>query len=512
MPNFATDSAEPRRASFMGRQFRIVSAVLVRSQVLNNNLGRTYLPAAEFTDTWAEQWNGIPVLIGPHPSLDGQPATGRHPDVWNERAAGWVFSARIENEANGGKRLVAEVWLDEGRAEHIEGLPAVLLALDEGKRIELSTGFATVQDETPGVHNGTSYDLVMHPQGADHLVVSTAMTGACSVSDGCGLGTNCACGGACQTKPKEEVFVAQEGAEPVGPRWIKRTLERVATLFQPRAEVALNEAYEQNVAANVQRQLEALQEMAPSDQERRVMVQEALQSKFGTAERQVSVCDTFSDQKQVVFWYTGSTGPMPKGSEYYRSTWTGEPGSAMQFSEPELVRKMTTYEPVPAAASSYNEEGSAAQQAQNTQEEVMEKDVENKLLEAVNALTAKVDGLTAKVDAIETREDSPAIAGLKRSVSELASQFKTMAGVTEQAVTERERERQSLVTELAGNFRVPFTEAELEGKPIDELRKLKEMAASEDYAGRGGPHGRVNNEQRFMEPVPYHKRDKKEGE
>lgn len=176
--------------TFLGRPFRVVPAVLVRSQVLHNNLGAALLPVNEFTEEWASQWNGIPVLVGPHPSLRGEPVSGRSATLWNERGAGWIFDARVEVAATDVRCLKGSVYLDVSRRDAVPGLAAVLDALDAKTPVELSTGFLSMSQAEEGLFRGEAYNLVMRPLGADHLVVSTTMTGACSVTDGCGLGVN----------------------------------------------------------------------------------------------------------------------------------------------------------------------------------------------------------------------------------------------------------------------------------------------------------------------------------
>src|SRR4051812_835752 len=115
-----------RTEKFLDREFTVVPAVLVRSQVLRNNLGVTYLPAEDITEDWAGTWNGIPVLVGPHPSMRGVPVSGRSPQLWNERCAGWIFNAKTVQETETIRHLAAEVWLDNSRASAVEGMQAVL--------------------------------------------------------------------------------------------------------------------------------------------------------------------------------------------------------------------------------------------------------------------------------------------------------------------------------------------------------------------------------------------------
>src|SRR5689334_10129424 len=97
-----------RSEQFLGREFLVAPAVLVRSQVLHNNLGVMLLPSEDITEEWAKAWNGIPVLVGPHPTERGVHVSGRTPHLWNERCAGWIFNAKSVQESEGVRHLAGE--------------------------------------------------------------------------------------------------------------------------------------------------------------------------------------------------------------------------------------------------------------------------------------------------------------------------------------------------------------------------------------------------------------------
>lgn len=172
-----------RTEEFMGREHRVFPAVLVRSQVLHNNLGATFLPADEIQQS-ADAWNGIPVVIR-HPMRRGMPISARAPGVLNATGAGFLFNARAEGGA-----LKADVYVDVDRARNVKDAGAVVANVEGGKVGEVSTGFATHIEPTKGTHDGEPYDAVMRGIRPDHLALLVEERGACSVDDGCGLGVN----------------------------------------------------------------------------------------------------------------------------------------------------------------------------------------------------------------------------------------------------------------------------------------------------------------------------------
>lgn len=192
----------PRSETLMGRDYRVFPAVLVRSQVLQNNLGRTFLPPEEITPEWAAGLNGAPVIVD-HPSQFGHPISARDPEILNARGIGFLFGGRAGQGADGVQEVRADVWLETARQSEVKELAVILAKLDANESPEISTGFPLRGlEETPGVNNGKEYDRVLRPGGWDHLAVfADAKRGACSVKDGCRLTANHK--GACETEQIE---------------------------------------------------------------------------------------------------------------------------------------------------------------------------------------------------------------------------------------------------------------------------------------------------------------------
>lgn len=515
----AESAGAVRTETFMGREFVVVPAVLVQSQVLNNNLGRTYLPEHEVTDAWADLWNMVPVIID-HPTHRGHPVSAKDPAVLNSRGVGFVFRAHAENG-----QLKADVYLDPSRVEDVPELAAILEALEEGNPVELSTGFPTLAQQAKGEAKGKKYDYVMQPKGADHLAVFTDKTGACSVADGCGLGVNCSAECGC-TKQAPTVEVALMDEETMG-RW-ERTLDRLSTFIR---EIGIGGSVAEN----------------ESDEDRRRMLAESLRSTFGGPGRNIWVAAVFSEDGQVVF----ELDSQAEGPQLLRAGYEVAEDQSVSFSDPEPVRRITEFVPVaneqeeagdspnpdpnegedpsmnrkeviaqlssvcPLSAERLAELGDeelqalhedyASRESEPAAEPAKEKTPEPAAQPAANAETGEKnqDGASEIAEALNTLTQE--VRQLREARAEDQEALNELREITRPAVEERERERSELVSALSSNERVPYSEDELKPKSVEELRKLQALARGENYTGRGGPKVSATNrdEPQFMPPVPY---------
>lgn len=193
----ANQTGTVRREMLEGQEHLVVPATLVQSQTLENNLGKTFLPEEEITDGLARMANNAPVILD-HPQSRGQPISARQPGVINRQGAGRVFNARVEDGA-----LKGDVFLNLERRDEVDRLDEVVEQAERGEPVELSTGLPLrkIENESGSDQNGRHYDKVIRPGGFDHLAVFTDKRGACSVSDGCGLGVNH--DGSCETEDSD---------------------------------------------------------------------------------------------------------------------------------------------------------------------------------------------------------------------------------------------------------------------------------------------------------------------
>jgi len=447
----------------MGRTYKVFPAQLVQEQVLHNNLGLTFLPAEDINAEWAEVANAAPVVMNHPTDENGNPLSARSPAILNGAGLGFLFNTRAKDG-----QLKADVYLDTTRSEEVTSLQAALESLDAGDPVELSTGFAVAVEETAGVHNGRRYDRIIHPIGFDHLAILSEGVGACSISDGCGLGVN-------------------EGQEPGFWGSLRQAVDTLIANVRRIYTPAGNE----------------------SDSDKRQLLADALRKAFGDEDTSVWVEDVFSDANLVVYEVTGSG----EESGTYRVSYLVSDDGAVTFGSPEAVRKVTTYEPVEVQAGNTKKEEEGMNREQmiahlaeagplGAEELAKLTDCQLKALMGVGEDPEEGDdGETPRPgDAVSPAE----VAELRRQVAELVES-------SAEAVAERDRQRSEMIAELVANDRCPWDEAELKTKSLVELRKVRALLKGENYVGQGGP--RQPQAQLSHMPVkPYWEQTEKEGD
>lgn len=281
------------------RDFTVFPATLVREQVLDNNLGRSFLPVDEIERS-VEAWNMMPVVIR-HPVRNGEPISAREVEVLNATGVGFLFRARMK-----GTSLVADVLLDPELVESVDGASDVVTNVSEEGAAELSTGFGARIENVGGQFDGRDFDLIMRDLTPDHLALLPDEVGACSVGDGCGLGVN------------------ERRANPERVRgWLLRRYRDTLDAFN--RWVGRTDARQQ------------------SDEDRRMQIQEALQDSFGGANTRIFIDSMFSDDNTVVFErFNESNGEF----DLMRVSFSMDGNNVSFTGDPEPVRRVTSFEPV----------------------------------------------------------------------------------------------------------------------------------------------------------------------
>lgn len=168
-------------ATHQEKKHLIVPVVMIVEGVLNGSHGPLLHLADDFGKI-PESWNGIPVVIQ-HPEQDGKSISANSPAVIDSVMVGRIYNAKVDNN-----RLLAEAWLEEAKLNAIS--KETLTAVNNANTIEVSVGVYTEDEETAGEWNGIKYNAIARNHRPDHLALLPGGVGACSLTDGCGLGVN----------------------------------------------------------------------------------------------------------------------------------------------------------------------------------------------------------------------------------------------------------------------------------------------------------------------------------
>lgn len=470
----AVQKAGPTRTeTLMGREFRVFPAVLVREQVLNNNLGRTFLPAEEIRAS-VEAWNAIPVVIR-HPTKRGYPISARAPEVMNSTGVGFLFRAQYDSES---RALKADVFLDPSRTETVEGASDAVNNVDQGNVTELSTGFGTNIEAVPGTFDGAEYDVILRGIVPDHLALLPDETGACSVKDGCGLGVNHA--GDCQMEAG-----AEGDADPALP----------APPTDVTPEAAANDSAWKRFLTAAARFLGLRPTENQSDEDRRNTLTIALRGQFGGEDRYVWVESVFSDESEVVFEVEVQDGG--EGAGLFRASYEIADDGSVTFGEPAKVRRVTTFEP--AANAGGNREGDTMNRDQmiahlaeaGTDREALNKLSDCQLKALMGATTTANNQTGGEVEAW-------------RKAHAYKAELDALRAETESAVNMEKTIRAQLVDDILYSQNRAYSDEEVLAMDIVALRKLHQTMFPEpkSYAGRGGPRSQnVGPSFDFVRPI-----------
>jgi hypothetical protein len=177
LANYADDEPSQtvyRRELHDGRPHIVVPVIMAIEGVLNEAL----VPQLELEKS-VPVWNGRPVVLL-HPEEMGVPiSASAYPDVF-ERRVGTVFGAFMD-----GKRLKAELWLDEKKMDHL-GASDLMASMKAGEIVEVSTSYFSDDIVEQSEFNGIPYVERHTNLRPDHLALLPDEVGACSIADGCG--------------------------------------------------------------------------------------------------------------------------------------------------------------------------------------------------------------------------------------------------------------------------------------------------------------------------------------
>lgn len=172
---------QPSTVLIDNKQYLVVPVVMMVEGVHNGSGGAIYHSAEQLAQS-ADKWQNVPVTIS-HPLVGDSYVSVHTEGIAEQYQVGYVSDPVMKNE-----KLTAKVYLDVQRMTAIS--PQTLLAVQEGKILEVSIGVFTDDEEVEGEWNGETYYKIARNHIPDHLALLPGEVGACSVKDGCGLRVN----------------------------------------------------------------------------------------------------------------------------------------------------------------------------------------------------------------------------------------------------------------------------------------------------------------------------------
>ena len=159
---------------FNGRKHLSAPAILLLPSVMNG-----VLVTEDVASKFPETWNGMPVTLG-HPMKNNAHVDANQPDMLEEFKIGQLFGCKWEDG-----KLKAFAYLDpEILGKKNKGM---LDKIKDNQVIEVSTGFFSDDDPTPGEWNGSPYDVVAKTIYPNHFAILPNGVGACSIAKGAGI-------------------------------------------------------------------------------------------------------------------------------------------------------------------------------------------------------------------------------------------------------------------------------------------------------------------------------------
>lgn len=174
-----------RRVRRDGTNWLILPVVALREKVLNC-LGchpdGDFVPFEEIVASY-QGWEARPVTLGHPLDREGRPVSANTRNSVST-VIGRFWNVRVDAKK---RALVGEIWLDEDVVKSLSDGRRLLSMLEDGKIIEVSTGYFSHDRKEPGEFNGVSYAQIHERIVSDHLAVLLDQRGACNTDHGCGF-------------------------------------------------------------------------------------------------------------------------------------------------------------------------------------------------------------------------------------------------------------------------------------------------------------------------------------
>lgn len=245
-----------RRQKLHGKDYTIAPAAMMAEAVLNGSEGPGFYPKDEIADS-VPNWDHKPIVAYHPENADGSKTSACDPDVLEAQQIGMMLNTNFDN------KLRTECWIDEELCNKVDD--RILVALQEGKQVEVSTGLRSRRIKGKGTYDGVAYNWTARNFKPDHLAVLYDQKGAYPIERGGGLMTV----NAAKSKTKTE------GAK----RALERSVEKALEVIQ--GKLVNNELSLSDISCGLS---------------------ELLSAKFGEPGKywQGYICEVYSDR--VVFW------------------------------------------------------------------------------------------------------------------------------------------------------------------------------------------------------------------
>lgn len=162
-----------------GRRHLVAPASMLGEGVWEGSEGPVFYSGEEL-EKWVPSWNNKPAVVY-HPKTEtGDYTSACDSLTLNTRGIGRVLSTRYKDSA-----LRSEVWLDVERTRSIDN--RILVALEKGEKVEISTGLFFDAEMTAGEYKGKKYGMIARNHRPDHLAILPDQIGAFSIASGGGL-------------------------------------------------------------------------------------------------------------------------------------------------------------------------------------------------------------------------------------------------------------------------------------------------------------------------------------
>lgn len=175
-----TPGAKTRVEMLEDRPHTVIPMVMLVAGVHHGSGGPVLYTEEEMSKT-PQVWDHKPIVVY-HPELNGEGISACKPEIVNSRKVGVIMNTRWDPKL---KRLPAEAWLEETRADKVD--KRVFEGIRKNEMMELSTGLFVDLEMTEGKLGDEEYNGITRNYRPDHLALLPDKIGACSIADGAGF-------------------------------------------------------------------------------------------------------------------------------------------------------------------------------------------------------------------------------------------------------------------------------------------------------------------------------------